>query len=239
MEIPNNNNLKARISSENPSQKRCLETLKASLNLAYKLIAKANWKSHQNNKRLYKHRAKVRDFKENDLVYLYNPAQKTGLTRKFHKPWTGPFKIVKKISDLNYRIVDQRGKQQIVHVNRLKRAYNVEVWKPKFEHKTKKQWRRESRKPAKQDKEEEVKFYPFPLVMADDSLGTPEREPPWLQTPEIIQSEVDTSCSELKDPSYHPSETPKSWREFQSTHTEPPITQSRARIMQHDSVNWH
>jgi len=98
------------------------------------------------------------------LVYLYNPAKKPGLTRKFHKPWTGPFKIVKKISDLNYRIVDQNGKLQVVHVNRLKRAYNTEVWKPKFEHRTKKRWKCES-KTSKQDEEEEVRFNPFPLVM--------------------------------------------------------------------------
>ena len=52
MEIPNKDNLKAQITSEKPSQKRSLETLKASLNLAYKLVAKANQKSHQNNKRL-------------------------------------------------------------------------------------------------------------------------------------------------------------------------------------------
>jgi hypothetical protein len=73
--------------------------------------------------------------------------------------------------------------------------------------------------------------------MTDDSLGTPERENPPLQTPEVIQSEVDTPCSELRDPSYHPSDTPKSRREFQSTRTEPPITRSRSRIMSHDSVN--
>jgi hypothetical protein len=38
-------------------------------------------------------------------------------------------KIVKKISDFNYRIVDQNGKLQVVHVNRLKRTYYTEVWK--------------------------------------------------------------------------------------------------------------
>ena len=96
--------------------------MKASLNLAYKLIAEANRKSHQNNKRLYDRRAKVRKFKENDLVYLYNPAKKPGLTRKFHRPWAGPFKVITKISDLNYKIVDQNNKQQVVHVNRMKRA---------------------------------------------------------------------------------------------------------------------
>jgi hypothetical protein len=142
MEIPNNGNLKTRISSENLSQKRSLENLKASLNLAYKLVAKASRKAHQNNKRLYDRRAKVRNFEKNDLFYLYNPSKKPGLTRKFHKPWAGPFKIVKKISDLNYRIVDQNGIKQVVHVNRLKRAYNTEVWKPKFEHRTKKRRKR-------------------------------------------------------------------------------------------------
>jgi len=237
MEIPNNDNLKAQITSENPSQKRSLENLKASLKLAYKLVARAKQKSHQNNKRLYDRRATVRNFEENDLVYLYNPATKPGLTRKFHKPWAGPFKVIKKISDLNYKIVDQKNKQQVVHVNRMKRAYNSQIWKPKFEPRTKKRLQRETKKPTKQDEEEEFKFNSFPLVRTDDSSGTPEREPPPLQTPETTQSEVDAPCSERKDPSYEPSETPKSRREFQTTRTEPPITRSRARIMSHDSVN--
>ena len=99
MENPNNDNLKAWISSEILSQKRSLENLKASLNLAYKVVAKANRKAHLNNKRLYDRIAKFCDSKANDLVYLYNPAKKPGLTWKFHKPWTGPFNIVKKISD--------------------------------------------------------------------------------------------------------------------------------------------
>ena len=144
------------------------------------------------------------------MVYLYNPAKKPGLTRKFHRLCTGPFKVIKNISDLNYKIVDQNNKHQVVHVNRMKRTYNSEAWKPKFEPRTKKRWQRESRKPAKRDEEEELKFNPFPLVMTDDSPGTAECEPPPLQNPETTQSDVDTPCSELKDPSYHPSETPKS-----------------------------
>jgi len=96
--------------------------MKANLKLAYKLVAKANRKLHQNNKRPYDRRAKVRNFKENNLVYLYNPAKKPGLTWKFHKPWAGPFKVIKKISDLNYKIVDQNNKQQVVRVDHMKRA---------------------------------------------------------------------------------------------------------------------
>jgi len=43
--------------------------------------------------------------------------------------------------------------------------------------------------------------------MRDDSPATRENETPPFQTPETTQSAVDTHCYELKDPSYHPSET--------------------------------
>ena len=68
-------------------------------------------------------------------------------------------------------------------------------------------------KPSKQDEEEEFIFNPYPLVMADDPPSATEREPPPLQTPETpdpTQSDVETSSSELRDPSYRPSETPNS-----------------------------
>jgi len=54
----------------------------------------------------------------------------TGLSRKFRKPWT-LYKITKKISDVNYEIMDQNNKSQTVHVNRLKIALNTDLWKPK------------------------------------------------------------------------------------------------------------
>jgi len=104
-----------------------------------------------------------------------------------------------KISDLNYKIVDQNNKQHVAHVNRIKRAYNSEVWKPKFEPRTKKRLQRETKILAKQDEEEEFKFNSFPLVRTDDSPGPPKREPPPLQTPETIQSDVDTPRSELTE----------------------------------------
>ena len=69
----------------------------------------------------------------------------------------------------------------------MKRANNAEVWKHKFEPRTKKRLQRETKRPAKQDEEEEFKFNYFLLVRTDDSPGTPEREHPPLQTPEPIQ----------------------------------------------------
>jgi len=63
---------------------------------------------------------------------------KPGRSRKFYKPWKGPFKISKRISELNYKIIDQRDKKQVVHINRLKTADNPELWKPKAEQKREK-----------------------------------------------------------------------------------------------------
>jgi hypothetical protein len=102
MEIPNNDNLKARVKTENPDLDRRLENLIASLTTAYKLAAEMNRKSRQTNKKLYDRKVKERDFKVGDLVYLYSPAIKPGLTRKFHLAWAGPFQITRKTSELNY-----------------------------------------------------------------------------------------------------------------------------------------
>jgi len=52
MHLPCNDNLKARCSNENSSQGSCLENLKTSLRTAYKLVNKANKRSHQGNKEL-------------------------------------------------------------------------------------------------------------------------------------------------------------------------------------------
>jgi hypothetical protein len=93
-------------------------------------VAKSKKKSHQVNKQYYDRKAKQRYFEVNGLAYMYNPAKKAGLTRKFYKPWHGPYLVTKKLSDLSYEIADQNGKTQVVHVNRLKRAYNSESWAP-------------------------------------------------------------------------------------------------------------
>jgi hypothetical protein len=104
MTLPNHANLKAKVTEESPDRKQRLESLKSSLKLAYDAVAKANRASHRNNKRLYDRKAKVRHFKVDDLVYLYNPSVKPGLTKKFSRPWTGPYRITKRLSELNYEI---------------------------------------------------------------------------------------------------------------------------------------
>jgi hypothetical protein len=79
---------------------------------------------------LYDRKAKPREFAAQELVYLYNPALKPGLSKKFAKPWSGLWKSTKKIFELNYERVDKNGKRQVVRVNPLTKSFNLELWKP-------------------------------------------------------------------------------------------------------------
>jgi len=237
MPLTNSDNLKARVSRETPDHHQRLENLKASLSAAYKYVNKSNKMTHQNNKRLYDRRAKLRKFKVGDIVYLYSPAMKPGLSRKFNKPWSGQHKITRVVTHLNYEIVDQNNKKQTVHVNRLKLAYNSEAWKPKLERKNVKQFRKKPNILSEEEEENETKFGPHPLL----EVSQPTEHPTSLdQTPisrEAFLQVTDTPISEAQDPTYLPPQTPRSRRELQTTRIQPPVTRSRARIMSQENIS--
>ena len=112
---------------------REVDRLRASLKNASKAVSSANRTAHQTNKRYYDRRALHREFYLGECVYLYNPARKPGLSRKFFKPWSGPFQITANVSDLNYKILGHKDRKLVVHVNRLKAAhgYNGRESKPR------------------------------------------------------------------------------------------------------------
>ncbi|MES9884873.1 MAG: hypothetical protein ABW185_28855 [Sedimenticola sp.] len=75
----------------------------------------------------YDIRSKVQHFKVNDLVLLYSSAVPQGVHKKFFKRWTGPWKVVNVLSDVDYRIHfvgSDRGRlrrvRKVVHTNHLK-----------------------------------------------------------------------------------------------------------------------
>jgi hypothetical protein len=239
MILPSCDDLKAKLSKEreNSDHTRRLDSLKSSLKLAYESVRKANRKSHLNNKRLYDRKAKLRSFEIGDLVYLYNPARKPGQCQKFHKPWTGPFKVTAKLSELNYEILSLNHKKQIVHVNRLKEAYNSDAWNFKPERKLNRTKKTVTQ--TDEGEENEIWLGSAPLLKArrsevgDESRSRPD---PVLDTPDPIQQPLDTPSSEYRDPSYEPPETPRSRRELRVTRPEPPVTRSRARILTQDEI---
>ena len=63
-------------------------------------------------------------FQVGDIVWLYIPAVKSGLSRKLSSLWRGPYTVLDKATTVNYKIQLIGGtKCQIVHGNRLKRCY--------------------------------------------------------------------------------------------------------------------
>ena len=65
-------------------------------------------------------------FKVGDLVYLHNPVVPKRKSRKLHCPWTGPFSVIKRVSDNVYCIQDtnNKKKQQVIHFYRLKPCHH-------------------------------------------------------------------------------------------------------------------
>jgi len=53
---------------------------------------------------------------------MHSPVIAKGGSRKLHHAWTGPFKVIKKLSDCDYHIKGLCGRKQlhVVHFNRLK-----------------------------------------------------------------------------------------------------------------------
>ena len=60
---------------------------------------------------------KNREIQTGECVYLYNPARRPGVSRKFAKSWSGPLHITTKMSDLNYEILVKNDGKIIVHIN--------------------------------------------------------------------------------------------------------------------------
>jgi hypothetical protein len=120
MVFPNEGDVKAKLSPEiqDVDQVQRLEKLKTSLRQANKDVRLNNQKSHKKNKAYYDKKAKERTFEVNDKVYLFCPARKAGRCHTFIAFWQGSI-VVKRLSDLNYKIVDKKGKEFVVHINRL------------------------------------------------------------------------------------------------------------------------
>jgi len=130
MVLRNEGDLKAKISPDirDVDQVQRLENLKSSLLKACKKVRLNNRKSHQKNKDYYDKKAKERKFEVHDKVYLFCPARKPSRCHKFRSFWQGPFIVVQKLSDSNYKIVDKKGKEFVVHINRLKKSYDQTPW---------------------------------------------------------------------------------------------------------------
>ena len=109
---------------QQPVQKYAAD-LRQHLQDAHRVVRQQLQHTHVRQKEYYDRKVHGDPHKEGDLVWLHNPAIPPGESAKLHHPWTGPYKILKKISDADYRIKELFGKKSplIVHFDRLKSCH--------------------------------------------------------------------------------------------------------------------
>lgn len=80
------------------------------------------------------HKTSRTTLRDGQLVWLWAPHKNLGLAgkRKLTQPWTGPYKVLRRLSPVNYELqLDKRkvGGELIVHVDKLKalQVQNPEV----------------------------------------------------------------------------------------------------------------
>ena len=98
------------------------EALKQNLDTAYEQVRAKMGTQLLRQKTLYDKNIHGDPYKEGDLVWLHSTVVPRGYSRKLHHPWSGPFKVIKKLSDGVYRIRHTKGRHKriVVHFDRLK-----------------------------------------------------------------------------------------------------------------------
>ncbi|PIK53512.1 hypothetical protein BSL78_09606 [Apostichopus japonicus] len=72
-------------------------------------------------KRLHDRRAFCQTYQDGDLIWLLNTTRKKGISPKLQRPWVGPGKVLKKLTDVLYRVkMGPRMRPKVVHHDRLK-----------------------------------------------------------------------------------------------------------------------
>ena len=84
-------------------------------------------------KQLYDRKVHGEPIETGNLVWLHSPVPPKGCPWKFHRPWTGPFRVTQQISKLVYQVQNTQSPRvkRIVHFNRLKRCpENIRLQQP-------------------------------------------------------------------------------------------------------------
>lgn len=99
-----------------------VKNLQTSLETMYVYVEAGMARKQSEQKVRYDAKSQGKPFSVGDMVWLHNPAVPRGKSPKLHRPWTGPFRIVTKLSDSVYRLqhVQFRRQRPVFLFNRLK-----------------------------------------------------------------------------------------------------------------------
>jgi transposase InsO family protein len=93
------------------------------LRKVYAEIQQKRDKEIESYKFRYDNRQRNIQFKVGDLVMVFWPVPKQGVSNKLLPKWEGPYKVINKLGDTTYRIENDNGRTFAIHVQRLKK-YN-------------------------------------------------------------------------------------------------------------------
>ena len=107
------------------STQQYAEDLKGSLEKAYTEVRNNFSHRLERQKDFYDRKVHGEPFAVGTLVWLHSPVVARGKSRKLHHPWTGPYRVIKRISEATYRIQNTTGnrKRLVVHFDRLKACH--------------------------------------------------------------------------------------------------------------------
>ena len=108
-------------SSEEVSPNEYAANLRSRLCAAYDHVRDHINTAQARQKEFYDQRVHGKPHSIGDQVWLHSPVVPRGGSKKFHHLWTGPFVVVKRLSDATYRIQSLQGRKRlVVHFDRLK-----------------------------------------------------------------------------------------------------------------------
>ena len=88
---------------------------------AFRQVQENTGQKYSLQKELYNKKVHGQPLVDGDMVWLFNPAIHKGQSWKLHKPWSGPYRIRTKMSEVTYQIQHTGNhKLKVVHFNRLK-----------------------------------------------------------------------------------------------------------------------
>ncbi|GBM57276.1 Transposon Ty3-I Gag-Pol polyprotein [Araneus ventricosus] len=107
--------------SETPSSpNEYMKNLEARLESVHAFARERIKLASERMKTRYDTRATDHYFKEGDLVWMYNPKRRRGLSPKLQQNCEGPYTVVKKLNDVVYRVqTSPNAKPKVIHINRL------------------------------------------------------------------------------------------------------------------------
>ena len=109
--------------ADNFSVDRFINDVSVVLENAYQHVRNTMGFKQDCQKELYDCKRYGEFYQAGDLVWLHTPVVPRGVCQKLHRPWTGPYKIIKRLADVTYRIQNYNGRRcrrLVVHFDHLK-----------------------------------------------------------------------------------------------------------------------